>query len=142
MAQRRLLTVPRLAHAKEDLLEAFAYEVRRLYPFAPALADLARRNFRRRGRSIPDRASLLVIFGIAEESSPSSIDGRFQQSGSVMGVAVRRWVLHVGWAVFGKGGLLAKSSWAYPAGDRPAGRQVFGPFLWGVRVLSDGHGSG
>jgi fatty-acid peroxygenase len=48
----------------EDLLEAFAHEVRRLYPFTPALADRALRNFRWRGYRIPRcRMIVLDIYG-------------------------------------------------------------------------------
>ena len=48
----------------EDLLEAFAHEVRRLYPFAPALADRARRDFRWRGHRIPRRRMVVLdVYG-------------------------------------------------------------------------------
>jgi fatty-acid peroxygenase len=43
----------RLAGDNEELLEAFAHEVRRVYPFTPALADQARRDFRWQGHRIP-----------------------------------------------------------------------------------------
>jgi fatty-acid peroxygenase len=48
----------------EDLLEAFTHEVRRLYPFAPALADRARRDFHWKGHRIPrSRMVVLDIYG-------------------------------------------------------------------------------
>jgi fatty-acid peroxygenase len=54
----------RLADNDEDLLEAFAHEVRRLYPFTPALADRARRDFRWRGHRIRrGRMVVLDIYG-------------------------------------------------------------------------------
>jgi fatty-acid peroxygenase len=54
----------RLADDDEDLLEAFAHEVRRLYPFAPALADRARRDFHWRGHRIPRRRMVVLdVYG-------------------------------------------------------------------------------
>jgi fatty-acid peroxygenase len=54
----------RLTDGDEDLLEAFAYEVRRFYPFAPALADRARRDFRWRGHRIPRRRMVVLdVYG-------------------------------------------------------------------------------
>ncbi|MCW2864219.1 MAG: fatty acid alpha hydroxylase, cytochrome [Actinoallomurus sp.] len=54
----------RLADNDEDLLEAFAHEVRRLYPFTPALADRARRDFRWRGHRIRrGRMVVLDVYG-------------------------------------------------------------------------------
>jgi fatty-acid peroxygenase len=54
----------RLADDNEDLLEAFAHEVRRLYPFTPALADRTRRDFRWKGHLIPrGRMVVLDVYG-------------------------------------------------------------------------------
>jgi fatty-acid peroxygenase len=54
----------RLADGDEDLLEAFAYEVRRLYPFAPALSDRARRDLRWRGHRFPRRRMVVLdVYG-------------------------------------------------------------------------------
>jgi fatty-acid peroxygenase len=48
----------------EELLEAFTHKIRRLYPFAPALADRARRDFRWRGHRIPRRRMVVLdIYG-------------------------------------------------------------------------------
>jgi fatty-acid peroxygenase len=48
----------------DDLLEAFAHEVRRCYPFTPALADRARRNFVWRGDRVSrDRMVVLDVYG-------------------------------------------------------------------------------
>jgi fatty-acid peroxygenase len=55
---------PRLASGDEAVLEAFAHEVRRFYPFAPALGAKARKEFIWRGhRFTPGRLVLLDIFG-------------------------------------------------------------------------------
>jgi fatty-acid peroxygenase len=54
----------RLANDDEDLLEAFAHEVRRLYPFSPALADRARRDFRWRGHWVRRRRMVVLdVYG-------------------------------------------------------------------------------
>jgi fatty-acid peroxygenase len=58
----------RLAEGKEDLLEAFAHEVRRLYPFAPALGDRARRDFRWRGRRVRRRRMVVLdVYGTCHD---------------------------------------------------------------------------
>jgi fatty-acid peroxygenase len=55
---------PRLASGDDDVLEAFAHEVRRFYPFAPALSAKARREFSWHGhRFTPGRLVMLDIFG-------------------------------------------------------------------------------
>jgi fatty-acid peroxygenase len=72
-----------LADGDEDLLEAFAYEVRRFYPFAPALADRARRDFRWRGHRIPRRRMVVLdVYGTCHHPAlwpdPERFDpGRF-----------------------------------------------------------------
>jgi fatty-acid peroxygenase len=58
----------RLADGDEDLLEAFAHEVRRLYPFAPALADRARRDFHWRGHRVPRRRMIVLdVYGTCHD---------------------------------------------------------------------------
>jgi fatty-acid peroxygenase len=58
----------RLADGDEDLLEAFAHEVRRIYPFTPALADRARRDFRWRGHPFPrGRMVVLDVYGTCHD---------------------------------------------------------------------------
>jgi fatty-acid peroxygenase len=55
---------PRLASGDDEALEAFAHEVRRYYPFAPALGAKARREFTWHGhRFTPGRLVMLDIFG-------------------------------------------------------------------------------
>lgn len=54
----------RVAGGDEVVLEAFVHEVRRFYPFAPALGDRARQEFSWRGHPFPRRRLIMLdIYG-------------------------------------------------------------------------------
>lgn len=54
----------RLANGEEHVLEAFVHEVRRFYPFVPALGDRARRAFSWRDHLLPRRRLVVLdVYG-------------------------------------------------------------------------------
>nr|WP_240940157.1 cytochrome P450 [Planosporangium flavigriseum] len=69
---------PRLATGDEAVLEAFAHEVRRYYPFAPALGAKVRREFTWQGRRFPrGRVVMLDVFGTDRDAGSWADPERF-----------------------------------------------------------------